>query len=279
MTPVAADHAPLALTDELLRLSSVTVAYGRDPVLVDVDLSVRAGSFTGIVGPSGSGKTTLLKVLTGGVRPAVGRVDRPRGAVRIGYVPQVETVNWFFPVTVLEAVLMARPGRRVPWPSRAERAEAMAMLAELGLDGLAGRHIRALSGGQQQRVFVARALLRRPDVLLLDEPTSGVDVRTRHDVMHLLHELHHRGLAILLTTHDLNGIAAHLPHLVCLNRRVIATGPPDAVITPEVLERAYGAPMEVLQHGGMRVVVESAPDVGIAPEVKPLRGGHHGHAS
>ena len=126
----------------------------------------------------------------------------------------------------------------------------------LGIGGLADRHIRELSGGQQQRVFIARALLGRPELLLLDEPTSGVDVRTRHEVLHLLGELNADGLAIVLTTHDLNGIAAHLPHLVCLNRAVIgARARPHEVLTPAILERTYGAPMEVLaarRHAGRR---------------------------
>ncbi|MBA3431192.1 MAG: ATP-binding cassette domain-containing protein, partial [Actinobacteria bacterium] len=141
-------------------------------------------------------------------------------------------------------------------------------------------HIRELSGGQQQRVFIARALLRRPRLLLLDEPTSGIDVRTRHDIMHLLHELHHDGLAIVLTTHDLNGIAAHLPRLVCLNREVIASGTPEDVITPYVLERTYGAPLEVLSHAGMPVVVEHyEPLLDEQGNVIPLREGHHEHSA
>ena len=130
------------------------------------------------------------------------------------------------------------------------------VLDQLGLAGLARRHIRELSGGQQQRVFLARALLARPQLLLLDEPTSGVDVRTRHEVLHLLADLNADGIAIVLTTHDLNGIAAHLPQIVCLNHEVIASGTPAEVITPEVLQRTYGAPMDVLVHGGMRVVVD-----------------------
>ncbi len=247
--------------NELIRLDGVTCRYGRDPVLVDIDLSVHEGDFIGVVGPSGSGKSTLLRAIAGSIEPIAGRVMRRPGTA-IGYVPQVETVNWFFPVTVREAVLMARvDGIRLPWASKAEIAEAEDVLERLGLGGVGDRHIRELSGGQQQRVFVARALLRRPKLLLLDEPTSGVDVRTRHDVMHLIHELHHDGLAIVLTTHDLNGIATHLPQLVCLNREVIAVGSPRKVITPDVLERTYGAPLEVLSHGGMPVVVEQYPEL------------------
>jgi ABC-type Mn2+/Zn2+ transport system ATPase subunit len=244
---------------ELARLAGVTCAYRANPVLADIDLRVAAGQFTGIVGPSGSGKTTLLRTLLGTVTPLAGVVHR-RPGLRVGYVPQVETVNWNFPVTVGECVLMARThGRILPWRSRAEQREVDEILARLEIAELADRHIRELSGGQQQRVFIARALLARPHLLLLDEPTSGVDFRTRHEILHLLGDLHRHGLAILLTTHDLNGIAAHLPHLVCLNTRVIGAGVPRSVLTPNILERTFGAPMAVLEHAGMPIVIDSHP--------------------
>jgi ABC-type Mn2+/Zn2+ transport system ATPase subunit len=247
--------APTA-ADDLARFERVTCAYGAEPVLVNVDLRVTPEQFTGIVGPSGSGKTTLLRVLLGTCRPVAGTVHR-RPGLRVGYVPQVETVNWSFPVTVSECVLMARTrGRVLPWRSRAEQAEVDGILDRLDIADLRDRHIRQLSGGQQQRVFIARALLGRPQLLLLDEPTSGVDVRTRHDVLHLLADLHRDGLAIVLTTHDLNGIAAHLPHLVCLNTEVTGTGTPGEVLTADVLERTYGARMDILEHAGMPIVVD-----------------------
>lgn len=252
----------------LVRLDNVSCRYNGAPVLTGVDLALEPGTFVGVVGPSGSGKTTLLRAITGAIRPSSGTVTRSPG-LRIGYVPQVETVNWYFPVTVREAVLMARePMRRVPWASKEEIADAEAVLEQLGLGGLGKRHIRELSGGQQQRVFIARAMLRRAELLLMDEPTSGVDVRTRHDVVHLLHDLHHAGLAILVTTHDLNGIAAHLPTLVCLNHTVVARGAPSEVLTSDVLERTYGAPMSVLSHGGMPIVIDTIDDL---PEE------HHDH--
>ena len=247
----------------LLRLEAVAAGYGEGSVLVDVDLELGAGDFVGIVGPSGSGKSTLLRVLLGSVPITGGRVERSAD-VRLGYVPQVERIDWDFPVTVAQCVLMSRvQGRLAPWASKAEKADVARVLDRLGIGDLAGRHIRALSGGQQQRVFLARALLAEPDLLLLDEPTSGVDVRTRHEIIHLLGELHDAGLGIVLTTHDLNGIAAHLPHLVCLNKRVIGAGAPHEVLVPEVLEATYGSPMEVLEHGGMRVVVDAPVDAQI----------------
>jgi ABC-type Mn2+/Zn2+ transport system ATPase subunit len=244
----------------LLALQGVHARYGAVDVLEDVDLEVAPGELVGVVGPSGSGKTSLLRVITGTLRPTAGRVVRRHG-LRLSYVPQVETVNWSFPVTVEECLLMARAGRRWPWRSKAEQAELDQLLEQLGLSGLGRRHIRALSGGQQQRVFIARALIRRPDLLIMDEPTSGVDVRTRHELFHLLLELNAAGLAMLLTTHDLNGVAAHVPRLVCLNRRVLGDGPTRSVLTPAVLEQTYGAPMDVLEHAGMPVVVDRAASV------------------
>jgi ABC-type Mn2+/Zn2+ transport system ATPase subunit len=244
------------MSEPLICTEGLTCAYGEQPVLSDIDLQISQGEFVGIVGPSGSGKTTLLRTIAGAIEPVGGRVVR-RAGLRVAYVPQVETINWNFPVTVRECVLMARvSGRIVPWASRAERSAVAEVLARLGIEELAGRHIRELSGGQQQRVFIARALLGEPELLLMDEPVSGVDVRLRHEVLHLLEELNARGLAIALTTHDLNGIAAHLPRLVCINGSVIGAGTPDEVLTPDVLERTYGASMAVLEHGGMRVVVD-----------------------
>lgn len=239
----------------LVRLEGITCTYGEDPVLIDADLEIGRGDYFGVVGPSGSGKTTLLRAILGSCKPVAGSVHRLTD-LAIGYVPQLQLVNWTFPITVGEAVLMARGGRVLPWASRAEKHEVHEVLARLGIDDLSGRHIRALSGGQQQRVFIARALLRKPELLLLDEPTSGVDVHTRHEILHLLADLNAEGLAIVLTTHDLNGIATHLPRLVCVNKTIKGVGPPAEVLTPFVLEETYGAPMELLTHGGMRVVVE-----------------------
>ncbi len=241
---------------ELFRLEQVTCSYGIKPVLVNVDLTFRDDQFTGIVGPSGSGKTTLLKLLLGTIHPIAGTITRHPG-VKVGYVPQVESINWAFPVTVGECVLMSRTSaNRLPWRSKTEDGEMRTMLERLGIDDLADRHIRDLSGGQQQRVFIARALLGQPQLLLMDEPTSGVDVRTRHEILHLLEDLHRDGLSIVLTTHDLNGLAAHLPRLVCLNTRVLGEGAPRDVLTTDILERTYGSPMEVLEHAGMPIVLD-----------------------
>ncbi len=251
---------PAVNSSPIVRASSITCSYGGAPVLHEVDLDVGRGDFIGIVGPSGSGKTTLLRALSGAVTPLRGEVSRAPG-VRFGFVPQLETVNWDFPVTVSECVLMARtrPLRRF-WATRSERraehAQLTQVLDKLGIGDLEERHIRALSGGQQQRMFLARALMTDADVLLLDEPTSGLDVKTRHEVLHLLDELRRAGMAVVITTHDLNGLAAHLPEVVCLNGRVMGSGAPADVLTPANLEATFGSPMQVLQHAGMPVVID-----------------------
>ena len=241
-------------------------------VLENVNLEIEAGAFVGILGPSGSGKTTLLKTMLGLVRPTQGHIEANRR--QIGYVPQVETVDWNFPVSVEQVVLMGRTGL-LPWPSRADRVYAYQIMERLGIADFAQRHIRSLSGGQQQRVFLARAMTVRPALLVLDEPTAGVDMRTQEDILHLLASLNHEGMTIVLTTHDLNAAASHLPRIVCLNKTIIADGAPEAVFTPETLNATYKGDMIVLRHNGLIFVQERPhqhsynPDAPIEPDPAP----------
>lgn len=246
-------------------LEAVTCGYQRQPVFRDVTLTLQAGQLAGLVGPNGSGKTTLLKVLLGLVHPQQGEV-RVFGApvtrstrARIGYVPQLETLDWQFPVTAEQVVLMGayRGMSWLPWCRPAERRTAFQLMEQLGIAECAGQHIRALSGGQQQRVFLARALLGKPQLLILDEPTVGVDLKTQHDILHLLEDLSREGITILLTTNDLNAVAAHLPWLICFNRGVIAQGPPDLVFTPDILRATYASEMLVLRQHGYLLVANS----------------------
>ena len=250
--------------EALVEIKGLSCGYENQRVLQGVNLQISQGDYVGLLGPSGSGKTTLLRAMLGAVDVFEGEVlvdgiKASEGRPRIGYVPQLETIDWNFPVTVREVVMMGRTSenRFFPWFKREERLLADRMMERLGILPLADRHIRELSGGQQQRAFLARALVSSPSLLLLDEPTSGVDVKTRDDVMHLLHDLNHEGVTIVITTHEINAVAVHLPRLVCLAGRVLAEGTPYEVITTEVLLHTYGAEMPVIHYEGMPIVAES----------------------
>ena len=272
----------------LVEIRGLSCGYEKQRVLSGVDLEILRGDFVGLLGPSGSGKTTLLRAMLGAVDIYEGEVvvDGVRasdGRPRIGYVPQLETIDWNFPVTVREVVMMGRTmeNRFFPWFRRQEKQLADHMMEQLGILHLAGRHIRELSGGQQQRAFLARALVSSPSLLLLDEPTSGVDVKTRDDVMHLLHDLNHEGVTIVITTHEINAVAVHLPRLVCMAGRILAQGTPYEVITAEVLFQTYGADMPVIDYEGMPIVAESphryARNGGESGD-KAMAGHSHRHA-
>jgi zinc/manganese transport system ATP-binding protein/zinc transport system ATP-binding protein len=249
--------------EPLLQLRGVFCGYGGRAALRDIDLQVMRGDWVGLLGPSGSGKSTLLRCILGAVDVYAGevlfkgvpvRAARPR----IGYVPQLETIDWQFPVTVEQVVMMGRAAqaRWLPWFSAADRKLAHGLMERLGILRLAHRHIRELSGGEQQRAFLARALVSGPKLLLLDEPTAGLDIKTRDEILHLLDELNHQDVTIMMTTHEINAVAAHLPWVVCVNGRVLAEGTPPQVFTPEVLKLVYGGDIPVTTYQGMTLVAE-----------------------
>lgn len=246
----------------LVEVCQADFSYGSTPVLSNVTLSLPRGRFAALVGPSGAGKTSLLKLILGSLRATSGSItvagQRVDGspAKQIAYVPQVETVDWNFPVTVEQVVMMGRVRKAgwLPWPSAEDRRQVRNVLERLEIGNLARRHIRDLSGGQQQRVFLARALIGQPELLVLDEPTSGVDMRTAETVLHLLAGLNGQGMTILMTTHDLNAAAAHIPWVICLNRTVIAEGPPDLIFDERTLNRTYEGDMIVVRQDGLLLV-------------------------
>lgn len=244
------------MSSHQIDVENVLCAYDKAPVLQGVSLRIPAGQFVGMIGPSGSGKTTLLRALLGLAPRVEGSITVGGAAVRpgrppadVGYVPQVETVDWSFPVTVENVVLMgmARNGAKTPWASRDEQRAVGDTLERLGMGGFGSRHIRGLSGGQQQRTFLARALVGNPRILFLDEPTASVDIKTRDDILHLLVELNRQGVTILMTTHELNTVAAHLPWVVCINGGVVAQGEPSRVFTGPILSRTFNTEMRVVK--------------------------------
>jgi zinc/manganese transport system ATP-binding protein len=248
----------------LVELVHVSNSYGSTPALTDVSLKIWPGQFMAIVGPNGGGKTTLLRTILGMVPATKGHVllrgqDLKRASLEhIGYVPQLEAIDWNFPITVEEVIAMGFFVRN-RWSGRIgdkEKRKLREIMERLNLGGLGKRHIRELSGGQQQAVFIGRALLGDPDLILLDEPASGLDIRSRDDVIHFLHEINHQGVAIVITAHDLNWVAAHLPWAVCLNHKLVAEGRPNEVFSAEILQDVYSGELVVLHQDGMVMIGE-----------------------
>jgi manganese transport system ATP-binding protein len=221
-----------------VRASELTVRYGEVTALEKLDLTLETGQALGIVGPNGSGKSTLLKTVAGLVAPASGILEvfgtspRALAAGTIAYVPQVEAVDWSFPASIYDVVAMARFPRMGPFArcSKRDRAAVKSALEALRMWDLRDRHISQLSGGQQQRAFVARAVAQEPRLLLLDEPTTGVDAATEEALRELVRGLVAQGLPVLMTTHDLERAADWFDRLMVVDRRVLADGDPETVL-------------------------------------------------
>jgi ABC-type Mn2+/Zn2+ transport system ATPase subunit len=223
---------------DAVRARELTVRYGDLVALDRVDLTLETGMALGIVGPNGSGKSTLLKTIAGLLTPAGGILEvfgtSPRSLPpgTIAYVPQIEAVDWSFPANVYDVVAMGRfPRLRLLQPfSKHDRRVVDGALDALRLGDLRNRHISQLSGGQQQRAFVARAIAQEPKLLLLDEPTTGVDAATEEALRELIRGLVKNGLPVLMTTHDLDRAADWFDKLLVVDRRVLAEGDPASVL-------------------------------------------------
>jgi ABC-type Mn2+/Zn2+ transport system ATPase subunit len=241
----------------LLRAEGAAFGYQGRAVVSGVDLEVRAGELLGIVGPNGSGKTTLFRGLLGLLPPLAGRVVR--GEVVIGYVPQREELDEVYPLSVQELVLMGSYGRveglRRWWrsPSRADRALAEECLERVGLADHARRPFASLSGGQRQRVLLARALMSRPDLLMLDEPTAGVDRAASREILGRIAELRRdEGLAVLLVAHQLDQVRELADEVLLVRGGRVRRGAAAELLAPDSLEQLFGPDEPVDAVGGAR---------------------------
>lgn len=244
-----------ATGDGALVVSQVTVTYPNGNTALDnASFSLTTGSICGLVGVNGSGKSTLFKAIMGFVRPSKGSVRigglEVREAQRrnlVAYVPQSEDVDWNFPVLVEDVVMMGRYGHMgfLRRPSALDREKVDQSLERVGMSAFRKRQIGELSGGQRKRVFLARALAQEGRLILLDEPFTGVDVKTEDAIVELMRELSRQGHVMLVSTHNLGSVPDFCDHVVLLNRTVLAAGPTASTFTQANLERAFGG---VLRH-------------------------------
>ena len=247
-----------------IEIRDLTIAYNRRPAVEDVTLSVPRRAMVGIVGPNGGGKSTLIKAVLGlvpvegGEVEILGRsVDR-RSRRLVGYVPQREDVDWNFPVSAFDVVMMGRvPSMKLlRRPTARDKELVWEALRTVGMEKFADTRIGEFSGGQQQRIFLARALAQEAEVLLLDEPVSGVDAPSQHEIFDLLRGLQEAGKTVIVTTHDLSCVAERFDLALLLNRRLVAFGRPEEVFTSQLLNETYQSHLMLLKVGDRTVAIE-----------------------
>jgi manganese/iron transport system ATP-binding protein len=255
LAPSQPDYRQRFAIEPRIDVSGLSVVYPNGhTALIDVSFSLGPGTICGLAGPNGSGKSTLFKALMGFVRPAKGEVRIGNLPVRealkcgaVAYVPQAEEVDWNFPVLVEDVVMMGRYGymNLLRIPKAEDRRQVDIALERVGMRHLRHRQIGELSGGQRKRVFLARALAQGAGIILLDEPFTGVDVKTENAIVNLMKELRSTGHLMLVSTHNLGSVPDFCDQVVLLNRTVLAAGPTAETFTQKNLERTFGG---VLRH-------------------------------
>jgi manganese/iron transport system ATP-binding protein len=253
-----------------LRVDDVTVTYNNGHTAIeDASFTLHGGSICALLGVNGSGKSTLFKTIMGIIRPTHGSVTLDGLNVAkalkqnlIAYVPQSEEVDWNFPVLVRDVVMMGRYGKMsfLRIPSQEDKDQVASALARVGLTDLAHRQIGELSGGQKKRVFLARALAQQGRVLLLDEPFTGVDIKTENAIIELLRQLREEGHLILVSTHNIASVPDFCDRVVLINRTVMAAGELEATFTHHNLENTFGG---ALRNIGYLVQKESLPETAV----------------
>lgn len=249
------------MSDTVIRLENIHYAYDNKLALKDVNLEIKRGMFMGLVGPNGGGKTTLIKIILGLLKPDKGSIyllDQPIDTFkdwnRIGFVSQkANTFNKGFPATVFEVVAMGLTAKigYLKFMKKKDKQKVLKAIDQVGMGEYAFKNIGNLSGGQQQRVFIARALVSEPELLILDEPTVGIDFQNVERFYDLLHELNtKKNLTLLLVTHDTGAMTKHATNIVCLNQTLHFHGKSEeySALSPEHLSKIYGHPVQVIVH-------------------------------
>jgi len=241
----------------ILDAHKVSARYNGRIALEEISFHLHAGERVAVVGPNGAGKSTLFKVIAGVLQPSEGEVtiygSVPHGHVCIAYIPQRSQVDWSFPVSVADVVMMGRIAKLGPlgWPKRRDWALVNQALETVDLQELAKRQISELSGGQQQRMFIARALAQEAELMLLDEPLSGLDLPSQESILALLDTLRGQNVTVMVATHDLEQAAQHFDRIMLLNRRLIGFGTARHVLRTEKLVQAYGGRFKASGQGIM----------------------------
>ncbi len=244
----------------LIEFEDAILGYGRKIILDRISFAIYAGDYFGLVGPNGAGKTTLLRAILGTLKPIAGQVriqTADSKSVRIGYVPQRDTIDLVLPYTVYEVVMMARYRHLglLRWPRQEDEEIVLRSLRHVHMNDRQHLAFRDLSGGQKQRVLIARALATNPDVLILDEPTNGMDLPSRFAILELIHTLHRDDhLTVILVSHLLDDVANHVERLALVERNFFQVGEIDEILTEKSLSSLYHLPVRVRQLNGDKII-------------------------
>jgi len=257
--PHGGDRAATALaTNQILTVHHLSISLSGRTILKDIGFALEPGEFCGLIGANGSGKTTLLRTILGFIKPSSGSVTINEDPTSIGYVPQKFLLDPHMPMRARDLVALGLDGHRLglPLPSKQLRRKVDEMLEAVDAASFADQRIGSLSGGQQQRVLIAHALIRRPRLLLLDEPLANLDIRSIAGIVSLLHRLSREfHTTMLLSAHDMNPLLSVMDRIVYLANGRAATGRTDAVVRTEILSRLYGYHIDVIRVHGRVVVV------------------------
>jgi manganese/iron transport system ATP-binding protein len=257
-------HTHHQLNQPILDVQHITVRYNGHVALEDITFHLHEGERVAVVGPNGAGKSTLFKVVSGVMQPDSGEVNifgsRPRGHICIAYIPQRSQVDWNFPVSVADVVMMGRSAKLGPlnWPHKSDWEYVHRALETVELSDLASRQIGQLSGGQQQRMFIARALAQEAELMLMDEPLTGLDTPSQEGLLNLLDTLKNQNVTVMVATHDLDQAARHFDRIMLLNHRLIAFNTPQDVLQTEYLLQAYGGRLKI-DSGATMLVDDCCP--------------------
>jgi manganese/iron transport system ATP-binding protein len=252
-------HLPHQPDKPILDVAHLSAHYEGREALKDITFHLHAGERVAVVGPNGAGKSTLFKIVAGVLRPTSGEVSIfgsvPGRHVCIGYVPQRSHVDWQFPVSVADVVMMGRIAKLglFGWPRKHDWDFVLTALETVGIANLGKRQISQLSGGQQQRMFIARALAQEAELILMDEPLSGLDTPSQEGLLSLLGELQRKKVTVMIATHDLEQAAQYFDRIMLLNHKIIAFGPAANVLKPDILLLAYGGKLNVVDGTALAV--------------------------